>query len=88
MNCLGVTLKTDKGYVLVHLGPAWYIDQQQLTVKEGDTLKVTGSKIIAKQRTMILGRKIEVNGHTLTLRNEQGFPAWRGMRGGGRRWAD
>lgn len=38
MTYRSVTLKTDQGDVSVHLGPAWYMDEQQLGVAQGDTL--------------------------------------------------
>lgn len=37
-----LTLKTDKGDISVHLGPAWYIDKQEPAIKVGDKIDVEG----------------------------------------------
>jgi hypothetical protein len=75
----GVLLKTDQGSLLVHLGPGWYLDEQKFTVKAGDTLEATGSKVTLNNQPAMIAREIKVNGKTLKLRDDQGFPVWRGM---------
>lgn len=88
MNYSGVTLKTDQGEVRVHLGPAWYMDEQKLALKKGDTLEVTGAQITQDDTKVILAREVTLNGKKITLRDNQGFPVWggqgRGMGGQGR----
>lgn len=79
-----ILLKTDKGSIMVHLGPIWYIDQQKFAVKAGDTLEVTGSQVTLNNQPAIIARDIQINGKTLKLRDDQGLPTWRGMgRGSG-----
>ncbi|MEJ2673261.1 MAG: hypothetical protein P8168_13885 [Deltaproteobacteria bacterium] len=85
MTYRGAVLKTAKGSVLVHMGPSWYLDQQKFAVKPGDKLEVTGSQVTLKNRPAIIAQSITVNGKTLTLRDNQGLPAWRGMGPGGGR---
>jgi hypothetical protein len=75
----GVLLKTDQGSLLVHLGPGWYLDEQKFTVKAGDTLEATGSKVTLNNQPAMIAREIKVHGKTLKLRDDQGFPVWRGM---------
>lgn len=86
LMCQGLVLKTDKGNITVHLGPPGYVSQQGLTVKKGDTLVVTGSKVTQNQHPVLLAAEIKKNSQTLKLRDEQGFPLWRGpgRRGVGR----
>ena len=79
MNYRGVILKTDQGDLRVHLGPAWYMDEQKLAIKKGDTLEVTGAKTTQDQETVILAREITMDGKKITLRDSQGFPVWRGQ---------
>ena len=74
-----VLLKTDQGSIMVHLGPAWYLDEQKFAVKAGDTLEATGSKVTLNNQPALIAREVKVNGKTLKLRDEQGLPAWRGM---------
>ncbi|MFA5111595.1 MAG: hypothetical protein WC443_09330 [Desulfobaccales bacterium] len=76
-------LKTEKGSLLVHLGPAWYLDQQKFALKAGDTLKVTGSQVSLNNQPAIIAKEVDANGKTLKLRDDQGIPAWRGMGRGG-----
>jgi hypothetical protein len=78
-----ILLKTDKGSIMVHLGPGWYLDQQKFAVKTGDTLEVTGSQVTLNNQPAIIARDILMNGKTLKLRDDQGIPAWRGMGRGG-----
>jgi hypothetical protein len=83
MQYRGLTLKTDQGSLLVHLGPAWYLDEKKFAVKVGDTVEATGSKVTLDKQPALIAREVKANGVTLTLRNEQGLPAWRGMGRGG-----
>jgi hypothetical protein len=81
----GVLLKTDKGSLMVHLAPSWYLDEQKFTVKAGDTLEVTGSQVTLNNQAAIIAREVKVNDQILKLRDEKGIPAWsrtgRGPRG-------
>jgi hypothetical protein len=78
MHYRGATLKTDQGSLMVHLGPAWYLDQQKFAVKVGDTVEVTGSKVTLNNQPALIAREAKVNGATLKLRDDQGLPVWRG----------
>ena len=79
MQYRGVTLKTDQGSLMVHLGPGWYLDEKKFAVKVGDTVEATGSKVTLNNQPALIAREVKANGVTLTLRNEQGLPAWGGM---------
>jgi hypothetical protein len=76
-------LKTDKGSLMVHLGPTWYLDEQKFAVKVGDTLEVTGSQVTLNNQPAIIAREVKANGQIVKLRDDQGLPAWRGMGRGG-----
>jgi hypothetical protein len=81
-----VTLKTDRETLPVHLGPAWYLDQQKVRFERLDHVEVEGSRISFEGKPAIIARQVKKGGATLILRNEEGIPAWAG-RGGGRRRA-
>ena len=72
-------VKTDQGKITVHLGPAWYINQQQIVLKPGDALEATGSKMEMGGGTMMLAKEVTVGGKTFKLRDDQGLPLWRGQ---------
>ncbi len=77
---LHVQLKTADGTVDVHLGPAWYLEEQKLTVAKGDALQVTGSKRQVNQASFVIARSVKKGGAEVTLRDEKGVPRWAGAR--------
>ena len=79
MRFRGVLLKTEKGSILVHLGPGWYLDEKKFAVKVGDTVEATGSQVTLNNQPALIAREVKANGATLKLRDEQGLPMWRGM---------
>jgi hypothetical protein len=83
MQHRGVTLKTDKGSLMVHLGPGWYLDEKKFAVKAGDTMEATGSQVTLNNQPALIAREVKVKDATLKLRDDQGLPVWRGMGGGG-----
>jgi hypothetical protein len=83
MQFRALTLKTDQGSLLVHLGPSWYLDEKKFAVKVGDTVEATGSKVTLNNQPALIAREVKANGVTLTLRDDRGLPAWRGMGRGG-----
>jgi hypothetical protein len=72
-----VVLKTNQGSLMVHLGPGWFLAEKKFVVKAGDTLEATGSKVTLNHQPALIAREVKVNGQTLILRDDQGFPRWR-----------
>lgn len=66
----------------VHLGPAWYISQQQHTFTKGDSVTVTGSRITFNDAPAMIAARVQKNDMILKLRDENGMPNWRGWRRG------
>lgn len=79
-----VRLKTAQGTVLVHLGPAAFLEQQQFAPQVGSTLRVTGAKLTTGQGDVILAAEVQSGGKTITLRDAQGNPLWPAKSPGGR----
>lgn len=75
-------LKTDKETVSVHLGPSWYIENQDVVIAPKDKIKVSGVRTQWNGAPAVIAFEVEKDGKTLALRNEQGRPAWAGWRGG------
>lgn len=73
-----LALKTEAGVVDVHVGPSWYVAEQQFTLAAGDEVQVTGSKV----GEAVIAREIKKEGKTLVLRDAAGIPKWRGRRAG------
>ncbi len=77
-----IALKTDKGEIPVHLGPAWYIDRQSPAIKVGDRVEVKGSRVMFQGTPVIIAAEVNRGGEVLKLRDDSGYPAWAGWRRG------
>jgi hypothetical protein len=75
-----VVLKTDQGNITVYLSPDWYLAQQKISLKPGDHLEATGSKVTMGEQPCVIAKDFKVGGQTITLRNDQGVPVWAGQR--------
>lgn len=75
-----VTLKTEKGELEVHLGPAWYIDQQEDGLSKGDKVEVRGSRVKFNGGDALIAVEVRKGDAVLKLRDEDGFPLWSGWR--------
>jgi hypothetical protein len=73
-------LKTDSETVDVHLGPAWYLENQDFTIVPKDKIEVTGSKISFSGQPALIATQIKKGNAILILRDENGFPRWSGWR--------
>ncbi|WP_133248467.1 DNA-binding protein [Flagellimonas aquimarina] len=71
-------VKNDQGVIPVHLGPSWYIDDQDVIFSIGDTLSITGSRITYEGTPAIIAMEVKINEVVLPLRNQNGIPNWRG----------
>ncbi len=78
---LHLMVKTEKNEAIsVHLGPVWYLDNQDVQIVKGDTISITGSKIVYQNAPAIIAAEIEKGHMVLYLRDKDGFPAWNGWR--------
>lgn len=77
---LGVhfTLKTEKETIPVHLGPGWYVDQQEVKLAPGDKVEVSGSRVTYQGKPAVIAGQVKKDGKTLQLRDANGVPAWAG----------
>jgi hypothetical protein len=73
-------VKTPNGKIDVHLGPAWYIENQDVKFNTGDKVEITGSRITLQGKPVLIAAAVRKGGETLRLRDERGFPAWAGWR--------
>ena len=73
-----LTLQTDQEAIPVILGPAWYLEQQKVTLNPGDALEVRGSRITFEERPYLIAAEVKKGKKTLKLRDQDGLPAWGG----------
>ena len=75
-----VVVKTDKETIAVHLGPGWYIENQDVTIAPGDKIEVKGSRITFEGKPALIAAEVKKGDEVLMLRDANGFPAWSGWR--------
>jgi hypothetical protein len=75
-----VSVKTGTETVSVHLGPGWYLENQDVKIEPKDTVEVKGSRITFGGKPAIIAQEVEKGDQVLRLRDEGGFPAWSGWR--------
>jgi hypothetical protein len=60
----------------VRLGPAGFLKQNQLNLKEGDAITVTGYRISTGDGDLLVATKINKQGKTVRLRDRWGRSGW------------
>jgi len=73
-------VKTEKETIDVHLGPGWYIENQDVKIMPADKVEVKGSRITFQGKPVIIAAEVKKGEETLKLRDENGFPVWAGWR--------
>jgi hypothetical protein len=75
-----LTVKTDKESIPVHLGPSWYLENQDVKLAPKDTVEVKGSRVNFSGKPVLIAAEVKKGDGVLVLRDENGFPAWSAMR--------
>jgi hypothetical protein len=73
-------LRTDKETLSVHLGPLWYIENQEIRLEPKDRIEVKGSRITFEGKPAIIAAEIKKGDEALELRDQNGVPVWSGWR--------
>jgi hypothetical protein len=73
-------MKTSKETISIHLGPAWYIENQDIKIEPKDKITVKGSRITFQGKPAIIAAEVKKGDSILKLREESGFPVWSGWR--------
>ncbi len=73
-------VKTGKEEISVHLGPAWYIENQDVKIEPGDKVEIKGSKVTFEGKPALIAAELKKGSEVLKLRDEAGFPSWAGWR--------
>ena len=69
-------LKTEQGNITVYLAPLSFMEEQKISLKAGDELEVTGSKVTLGQQPALIVKDLRVGGKSINLRNDRGVPVW------------
>ena len=75
-----LTLKTDRETISVHLGPGWYIENQDVKIAPKDKIEIKGSRITFEGTPAFIAAEVKKGDAVLVLRDASGFPVWSGWR--------
>ena len=75
-----IVVKTAKETISVHLGPGWYIENQDVTIEPKDKIEVKGSRITFEGKPALIAAEVKKGDEVLTLRDANGVPVWAGWR--------
>ena len=73
-------VKTAKETISVHLGPGWYIENQDVKIEPKDKIEIKGSRVVFEGKPAIIAAEVRKGDEILKLRDENGFPEWAGWR--------
>lgn len=74
------TVKTDKETISVHLGPGWYVENQDVKLAPTDRIQVKGSRVAFDGKPAIIAAEVQKGDDVLVLRDASGYPVWSGWR--------
>jgi Glu-tRNA(Gln) amidotransferase subunit E-like FAD-binding protein len=69
-------IKSAEETVEVHLGPEWYLKEQNFSIEPGDRIEVKGSRITFPRMPAIVAAEVKKADRVLTLRDTNGIPLW------------
>ena len=75
-----MTVKTEKETITVHLGPNWYLENQDVKIEPKDKVEVKGARITFGGAPAIIAAEVKKGDEVLKLRDDSGFPVWAGWR--------
>ena len=75
-----MNVKTEKETISVHLGPSWYLENQDVKLEAKDKVEVKGSRITFGGKPAIIASEVKKSDEVLKLRDDNGFPVWAGWR--------
>ena len=75
-----MNVKTDNETISVHLGPSWYLENQDVKIQAKDKVEVKGSRIMFAGKPVIIAEEVKKGDEILKLRDDSGFPLWSGWR--------
>lgn len=75
-----VLVKANTETISVHLGPGWFVENQDVKIAPNDKIEVKGSRIIFEGKPAIIAAEVKKGEDVLMLRDVNGFPVWSGWR--------
>ena len=66
--------------IIVHLGPAWFIQRQDMNLGLNDKVDIRGARFSLNGKDVIAAFEVRSGEKVLLLRDEDGLPNWCGWR--------
>lgn len=71
-----LTVRSGPDTVEVHLAASKFMNEYGIALTKGDTVEVTGTKVVFDGKPALLARQITVGDRTYSFRNDKGIPLW------------
>jgi hypothetical protein len=69
-------VQTQTEEISVHLGPAWYLDTQDIKIELKDNIEVKGSRVPFAGQPALIAAEVKKGDRVLVLRDRNGIPVW------------
>lgn len=76
VRCVELALTTGTETLLVHIGPAEFVERNKIQFTKGETLEMIGSRTKENNVDAFLPREIKQGVNTIMLRDRDGRPLW------------
>ncbi|MBI5497483.1 MAG: DNA-binding protein [Deltaproteobacteria bacterium] len=76
MTGMHAVFRTAGGEFSLHLGPDWFIENQETKLAPGDHIEVTGSKANTRMGPAIIALEVRRGDDVMKLRDAAGTPYW------------
>ncbi|MGQ9859488.1 MAG: hypothetical protein ACUVS3_12490 [Thermodesulfobacteriota bacterium] len=77
-----VVLETSAETINVHVGPGWFVAEQDFELSAGDEITVRGSRITFQDVPAVIAVEVRKGQRILKLRQDNGLPVWSEDEGG------
>jgi hypothetical protein len=75
-----MSVKTEKEEIAVHLGPSFFIENQDVKIAAKDKVEVKGSRVTFNGKPAIIAMELRKGDEMLKLRDDAGYPVWSAWR--------
>ena len=73
---LQIIVRTETDTIAAHLGPEWFMDNQDIHIEREDIIEIKGARITFDGKSVLIATEILRRTDILRLRNISGFPVW------------
>lgn len=75
-----IVVKTDKETIAVHLGPGWFVDNQETKIAIDDEVEVRGFRVTMAGKPTLIASSVRKGDAVLQLRDDAGYQTWAAWR--------